>query len=142
MTVTRKATGRAASMPVGLTIGGVGSLIVTILCAAILAKLMEGEKLPGNGMGYGVMVMLLLASFLGAMAAFGKIKRQRVLVCLASGGIYFGILLSITALFFGGQYSGVGVTALLILCGSGLAALLGLRENRGGKRRKIKLPNR
>ncbi len=43
---------------------------------------------------------------------------------------------------FGGQYSAVGTTALLVLAGSGAAALLGLRQGRGAKRTKIKVPHR
>lgn len=142
MTVTQKPTGRASSMPAGLAMGGLCSLGVTLLGSAVLAKLVSGEAMAESSIGYGVMVMLVLAAFLGAMVAFGRIKRRRMLVCLVSGAIYFAVLLSMTALFFGGQFSAVGVTALLILCGSALAALLGLRDNRGGKRRKIKLPNR
>ena len=36
-------------------------------------------------------------------------------MCLAAGGGYYLCLLAITALFFGGQYQGVGVTALMVL---------------------------
>lgn len=130
------------SMPGGLAFGGLSSLAVTLIFAAILAKLIEAETLPETSIGYGVMVLLLLASFVGALVASGRIKRQRLLVCLASGLIYFLLLLSMTALFFGGQYSAVWQTALLVLCGSMLAAMMHLREKRGGKRPKIKLPNR
>lgn len=142
MVVNQKPTGRALSMPAGLAFGGVISLGVTLITAAILAKLVDMEKLPWENIGYGITVLLLLASFSGAMAAYAKIKRQRLLVCAASGGIYFGILLSITAFFFGGQYEAVGVTAALVLSGSTAAGLLGLRDGRKGKRGKVRLPNR
>ena len=88
------------------------------------------------------MVLLIVSSFAGAMIAFSRIKRQRMLVCIVSGVIYFAMLMSVTALFFGGQYSAVGTTALLVLAGSGTAALLGLRQRRGTKRTKIKVPHR
>lgn len=142
MILSKKPTGRASSMPAGLAMGGLCSLAVTFVGASILAKLIDGNTLPESSIGYGIMVILILASFFGAMLAFHKIKRQRAVVCMASGVILYLVLLGMTALFFGGQYSGVGVTALLILCGSGLAVLLGLREKRGGKVQKIKIPNR
>lgn len=142
MVVNQKPTGRAMSMPGGLAFGGFCSLVVTLIFAAILAKLIEAETLPETSIGYGVMALLLLASFVGALVSSGRIKRQRLLVCLASGLIYFLLLLSMTALFFGGQYSAVWQTALLVLCGSMLAAMMRLQEKRGGKRPKIKLPNR
>lgn len=142
MVVNRKVTGKATSMPAGLALGGAVSLGVTLIAAGILAKLVETEALAEENIGYGVMILLLIASMLGAMVAFGKIKRQRLLVCLLSGLVYMAILLSITALFFGGQYEAVGVTALLVIGGSMVTALLGFHEKRGGKRRKVKLAHR
>jgi dolichol kinase len=58
-------------------------------------------------------------------------------VCLISGMIYFCVLLSITALCFGGQYQGIGVTGLVVLCGSCCAGLMGLREKKQGRKGKI-----
>lgn len=137
----QRRTGRASSMPTGLAAGAVTSVLITILGSAVLAKLVDGEMLQESSIGYGIMIMLIGAACLGAMVSCNKVKRQRLLVCMASGGIYFGMLLCITAMFFGGQYSGVGVTALLIFCGSFLAVLPGFREKRGGKRVKLKIPN-
>lgn len=142
MVVNQKPTGRAMSMPAGLVFGAAISLGVTLLAAAVLAKLVDMEKLAWENIGYGIMILLLLASFSGAMAAFAKIKRQRMLVCAISGAVYFGILLSITALFFGGQYDSVGVTAALVLAGSIAAGLLGLRDGGNRKGRKVRMPHR
>ncbi len=136
MVANQKITVRASSMPAGLAVGGCVSLGTTLLLAAGLAKLVDMEILAWENIGYGIMLLLLLSSFLGAMTAFARIKRQRLLVCLVSGGIYLALLLSITALFFGGQYEAVGVTALLVLGGSGAAALLGLCGGKGRGRFK------
>ena len=102
----------------------------------------KNNEFPVEKIGYGIMVLLIVSSFAGAMISFGRIKRQRMLVCIVSGVIYFAMLMSMTALFFGGQYSAVGTIALLVLAGSGAAALLGLRQGRGAKRTKIKVPHR
>ena len=142
MVANKKITGRATSLPVGLAIGATCSLAATLILTAILAKMVESETLPVEKIGYGIMALLMVSSFAGAMIAFGRIKRQRMLVCIVSGVIYFAMLMSMTALFFGGQYSAVGTTALLVLAGSGTAALLGLRQRRGTKRTKIKVPHR
>lgn len=123
-------------MPVGLIAGGVFSLAGTLLLSAVLAKLVDTEIIPQERIGYGIMVLLLLCGFLGANEACRRIKRQYLIVSAISAGIYFLILLSITALFFGGQYSGIGVTAILILCGSLLAALARSGKGEGRKRRK------
>ena len=142
MVVNRKPTGRAMSLPAGLAVGALFSLGATLILAAVLAKLVESETIPVEKIGYGIMILTVLSAFTGAMVSFSRIKRQRLLVCGVSGAIYFAILMSITALFFGGQYSAVGITALLVLGGSAAAAFLGLRQRGGRKRKKIKVPHR
>ena len=142
MVMNRKPTGRAKSIPGGLAVGGMFSLLITILGSAIIAKLVDSEIMAENSIGYGIMAILLAASWFGAMVSFGQVRRRRVMICLLSGGIYMLILLGITALFFGGQYSGVGETGLMVLCGSALAILPEFRrESRAGKK-KIRIPTR
>lgn len=138
MVVNRKVSGKASSMPAGLALGGAASLTATLVIAGILAKLVETEVLAEENIGYGVMILLFISSMLGSVISSVRIKRQRLLVCAMSGVIYMMILLSITALFFGGQYEAVGVTALLVVGGSIVTALLGLNQNGGGKRRKVR----
>lgn len=142
MVLNQKPTGRALSMPGGLLVGAVWSMGITLLLAALTAKLVDSGVVAESAIGYCVMVTLIAASLIGSLAAHRMIKRQRMIVCMVSGGIFYALLLSITALFFGGQYTGMGVTALLVLAGSGTAALAGLGEGRGGKRRKFKGVNR
>lgn len=129
-------TGRTLSLPAGVAAGIGVSLGISAAAIAVLAKLVDSETLAWENIGYGIMVMLLAASFLGALTAYRKIKRQRLMICLLTGMVFFGILLSMTALFFGGRYHGVGVTFLLILAGSGCAGLLGLREGKGRGRKR------
>lgn len=138
MKVTQKTTGRTMSMPGGLTFGGVISLSITVIGAMLLSKLMDTETLEWKSVGYGVMVLLIISSFLGAMFAYSRIKRQRLVVCLMAGVVYWITLLGISALFFGGQYEAVGVTAGLILAGCGCAGMLGLPKKRVGKGKKIR----
>lgn len=141
MAVNHKPTGRAASMPAGLLQGALVSIGITLSIAAILAKMLDSEKIGWENIGYGIVFLLLTASFLGAIAAYRKIKRQRIVVCAASGAIYFCVLLAVTALFFGGQYDGILVTFALIFTGSIMAGLLGL-GHRGPKRMARKKWNR
>lgn len=142
MTVNQKVTGTASSMAGGLAFGGFISLAVTITGAILCGFLVSGEMIPESGIGYGSMVILLGASVLGAAAAAGKIKHRRLFVCGMSGVIYYGTLLAITALFFGGQYQGMGVTALVVLAGCGIVILLGMKQGRRGVRRRNKIRHR
>lgn len=137
MRYQQKVTGRAMSMQGGLAMGAGISTLITLLFVLVLAKLVDSERLPWEHVGYGIMLTLITASFLGAYCASKRIKRLHMLVCLTSGSIYFAILLSITALFFGGQYEAVGITALLVLSGCLSAALLSLGRTKSsyGKKR-------
>ncbi len=142
MSGQKKVTGKAFSMPLGLLTGSCVSMGITLSASALLAKLIDTEVMEWDNVGYGIMIMILLASFLGAFISYRKIRRQRMLVCGASGAVYLGILLSITAVFFGGQYEAVGVTAALVLAGSLTAGLLDMYAEGKGKRRKVKIRHR
>ena len=130
-------TGRSSGVSVGILIGVLVCVGVTLIATVILAWLITAEKMGESAVGYGAMVALLLSAILGSWTASAKIGRLRTQVCLITGGIYYLVLLSITALFFGGQYQGMGVAAILVIAGSGVTALLGIREKKSRKN-KIK----
>ena len=136
MTVNQKVTGTAVSMPAGIALGCAVSLLITIAGSGLVAKLISDEIMPQTAIGYGAMIILLAASTIGASISAWKIKRLRLQVCLLSGVAYYAALLCITALFFGGQYQGMGVTALVVLAGTGVAILLSTREKKTRKYRK------
>ena len=124
MAATTRYTGRTMSVPAGLAAGALASMITTAILTIGIAISLNGEKLAWTQAGYWIMGMLFLGAFLGAKVAYGAIKRQRLAVSMLSGLVYWGLLLCITALFFGGDYEGVGVTGGLIAAGSGTAALI------------------
>lgn len=135
MARTKKNAVRFSTIPGGLALGAGVSTVVTVLLAALIAKLVQSETLRQDQIGYGTMVLLMMASCLGALTAQGRVKHKRGLVCMLSGAVYFLILCSITALFFGGQYTGFGATALVVLGGAGTAALIsGYRAGKGRRR--------
>lgn len=127
MAVRHRPAGRAYSMPGGLTIGLIISLSLTLAITGILAKLVNAEKLPWEKIGYGIMLQLFLSTVLGAIAASRAVKRRSFLVCVVSGGLYWISLVGITAMFFGGQYHGFGVTTAVVL---GSATAMGFWEAR------------
>lgn len=139
MTVNRKVTGTASSIPAGLALAALVSLGITGALSAVTAWLTLTGRIPESGVGYCAMVILAASSAAGAATAIGRIKRLRFQMGMAAGGIYYLCLVLLTALFFGGVYQGMGVTALMVLCGCGLVILLGNgRENRAGCRRRKK----
>ena len=123
-------TGRATSMVRGLAIGTMVSLIITMAATVLLAKLIDMEMMPWEKVGYGIIVAILIASFVGAWISYRKIQHQRLMVCLLAGGIYWAMLFCIAALLFSREYQGVFVTLGIILAGCVSAFLLSVPRNR------------
>ena len=142
MVANGKITGRAWSIPAGLAAGWGCSMAVTILLTAAVAYMLSSEKLTIEMTGYGSMITLVAAAATGAQISWRLIRHRRAMVCMLSGVCYFLSLMAITALFFGGQYSGVGVTAILVFGSAGGVTLLGLKENSSSRNHRKKYPYR
>ena len=136
MYAKRKVTGAAMGIPVGLGLGAAASLLITFAGAALTAWLIVSEKIGEGTAGYAIMVILALASAAGSFVAVHLVKRLRLQVCMLTGGIYYLTLLAMTALLFGGQYQGMGVSAIIILGGCALIAFLPTKNNGFGMKRK------
>ncbi len=122
------------SIAVCLTAGTAVSTAVMLTGAAICAALISSETIGAEYMGHCAMGILLLSAFAGAAVAAGKGTPKRLYMTLLTGAAYMALLFAVTALFFDGMYQGVGVTALIVVCGCILPVLLG--QNRG-KRTKV-----
>lgn len=131
MVANRRVTGKAKSMPAGIGIGTAVSVAITVAGAALIAVWIDKGTMSSDAMGYGALATLLLSSLIGSLTAAAMIKHRKSVVCMATGLMYFCALLCCTAMFFGGRYSGVGVTALVIFAGSGASALLCAMRNGG-----------
>ena len=126
-------------MPGGAALGVGVSISITVLGAMLLAWLIVSERMAETAVGYGAMLILVLSSFLGSLIGCAVIKRRRLMVCgICMAGYYLGLIM--IALLFGGEFQGMGVTALFVALGGGITAVLGLKGNRSGVR-KHKVPS-
>lgn len=123
MVANRKVTGKAKSVPAGLALALGISMGITLFGSLIMAILLDSQTIQESGVGYGIMLLLLLSSAAGAFTAAKSIKRQMLPMSMLSGLCYYAMLLAITALFFGGQYQGMGVTALVVMAGCCVTAI-------------------
>ena len=142
MVRNHKVTGTSGSIPVGIAFGVALALLISLAGAAITAYLIDSQMMKQEGIGIAAIIVLAVASACGAILAMLRIKRLRMQMCLLTGLFYYLTLLGMTALFFGGQYQGMGVAALAVLAGSGLVAFLGMREKKIGKMRHKKVAYR
>ena len=130
--------GGSNSMVKSVTMGSAVSVAAAMLLAAVFAALISVETINPDWAGYCALVVLLLSAMLGAGAAVRSTAEKRLYLSLAAGGVYFLVLLAMAALFFGGQYSGVGVSAFVVFSGSVLAVLMGQGSGKRSKSRRSK----
>lgn len=124
MVVNRKPRKEMNSMPAVLAIGWCIEMLVTLVGTMLLSVLILGGRAGWEASGYGVMGILLLASYIGAAFSCRHVIGKKLITCCLSGIIYFSTLLAITILFFDSQFSSVWLLAVLVGGGAGLAILL------------------
>ena len=130
---------RTVSTPVGITIGTSLSVISAVGGVAILASLIENEQIAEGTMRTGCMFIHFLSASLGSLVSAAITKQKRLPVCIITAAAYLGIMLAMTALLFGGQYQGIGSTALIVMAGGGAAVLPAfIRKGSGGRMKKLR----
>ena len=141
MIIKSTRSGKAMSVPLGLGISLAAEIILTITAISIISILVHQNKLAWNSIGYGIMITLLITSFLGSKVAIATVKRQYLLISIMSGVLYWSFLLCVTALFFGGNFSSIIETAILIISGSITAVLLRKQKRKHVSLEKYKIRN-
>ena len=135
MKTSVKVKGTATSMPKGLLLGLTVGMGLTFVLSAVLTWLTLDGKINPNSTGYYSMGLIVLSSMIGALLSAIRIQRRWMLVCLVNGAVYFVLLLLITAVFFGGRYQGIGVSAILVCIGVLCSGIIGLLKKRSLGRR-------
>lgn len=130
---------KAYSIPGGMAIAALVSMMVTILFSIVIAHFLNTEQITWSQAGYWIMGMLFVSAFAGGKSAVIAIKHQTIAVSMMSGVLYWGLLLCITALFFGGSFGSLWETAGIIGAGSGTAALITRPTGKGRGRKSGKI---
>ena len=140
--MVKKISGKATSVGGAALLGMVLGVVWTLVSAMGIAKLVDMEVLPMENVGYGSMAAVLSAVFVSASLAGRKAGHMVVQAAVMAGGAYFLCLLLVNALFFGGNFVGLGVTFLLVLIAIAAAILAAGRGRSGRHRRRYKIPGK
>jgi len=138
MSKKRNVKESGSSIPKAIGLSLIISAIITVLGTVAGAYLIQKEMIQQENIRIVVTAVLTLSSAAGACTAMYAAKRMKLQTSILSGVSYFLLLLSMTALFFGGQYDGIMVAALAIMAGCSVAALLNILPNKRGKSYKRK----
>ncbi len=129
--MVKKRSAKTASMGLGIVIGVLIALSVTLLSAAGMAWLISTEKMHISNAPVIPAAVHLLSAFSGSWAAVLITKQQRLQITGAVAGTYFLLLLAVTVLAFGGEYKGF----LWGLCATALGAAAPIFIGAKGKKR-------
>lgn len=136
----KKATGTAPSILRAAVFGTGTSCVCAILWAALLAKLLDGEVIKMETVGYWAMAAHVTAVMAGGLFSAGRAGHRRGLAVGLTGGGYYICLLLVNGLFFGGQFTGFGITFLLVAAAVGIGMLTAGKGSAGTRRRHYKIP--
>lgn len=114
---TKEYQNKDKSILYAVCIGVLISVTVMLIGVIVTSLLVANETVSSNTTSYWVMGISLVSSMIGSAVAIGIAKRQLAIVGISTSMAFMLILISLTAIFYGGQYSGVPATLLLILCG-------------------------
>ena len=121
-------------MPAGIGLGIVIGILIMILGAAVTAWMVTNEIIGQDAVGYSCMLIHVLSSLVGSIISFGLIRHRRLMVSGAVCAGYYLVLL-VVALAFGGIFTGMGTTALMVVLGGGIAQIPALIGSSSGARR-------
>lgn len=108
------------------------SVIVSI---TVVAGLASSGTIKEDRMDHWVALAHFISSILGSSAVIGKIRENRFVISLLVGVVYIAVLLSITALFFNGEYKSVLVTMFVVISGCFAATIVNNGGRKAGKTR-------
>ena len=125
----------------GIGAGMLVSILTTLLLTAIGAWLIDRGSVNETSINVMVIVIHFISAVFGAWAAYALLKKRRLIVCTGTGVAYAILMICLTALFFGGQYSGITETVVSSTLGGLAVGLLGVLENKHTRTKKWKRRN-
>ena len=134
----KRKTKKPMSISVSIVIGLGCAIVITVLLTALAAWLISGEKLNVNAEGIIAPVITGLSALTGCIGATVSAEGRQPLISGITAGVYFLLLLSCTALLFGGTYEGVwkSLVTVLICWILSLLPVWRRKGNRSARRRK------
>ena len=135
-TAQHKAVGHPVTPIIGVGIGVIICLLLTIFLSAITAWLVSGGQLPQNAIDMVAVPVALIATFIGCMAAMLLTGNMPAVITGACAGCYFAILLFVNILFMNSSLGGVGKGFAGIIGGAALAVIISVSGRNHKKRKK------
>ena len=138
-TAKHKAVGHPVSPVIGIGMGVILCLMLTILMSAITAWLVSGGSLSQDAIDMSSMPIGLISTFVGCIVASILVGNAPAIVAGICAGCYFVILLFVNILFMDSSLGGVGKGLVGIVVGAAIAVAINIfsvNKNKKWKRRR------
>ena len=112
------------------------SLLTMVVSIAIFAALIQSETITVGWCGYCAVGIHLMSIIIGVCVALKGEKRNAIWISLMLAIMYCAVLITMTALVFGGQYCGISATVCVILTGCLIPIIMGKWRLNVGKARR------
>ena len=121
-----------------ILIGTATSILTSVIGAAITAWVISTGKAPQSGTNTAGWIILFLSAACGSWIASKMAEGKKLQTAMITGGAYLMILILMTALFFGGQYQGMGVSGIIVFGVCAIIAFLPTKNSPArGKRKRV-----
>ena len=131
---TKRTAGKTSSIPASLAIGAGAGILVMLMTAALGALAVAQEWINEDAITIVSVVITVLAAAVAAITSASIAGKRKLQISLLSGVVLFLLLLACNAMFFDGQYSSVGGSAIAIIVTCAATSLLSVKEGRTGKK--------
>lgn len=128
MKYTNRTMPAAQSIPRALLWGLLASWAVTLALTVLITFLLDLETIEQTHLAPSAVLSMILSTIAGTFVASKKAGQTKLLVSLASGGIYFLSLLGCNAAFYGATFEGIIPSLLCAVGGSLTVGLLEIRQ--------------
>ena len=136
----KRATGTAPALTRCVMTGVLSACGWAILCAAVIAKLLDEEVITMDSLGYCAMAAHVSAVVIGALTAKSGAGHMAGAAMGIAGAGYYLCLLLVNLLFFGGRYKGLGTTLVLVVLALGAVYLTEGKGRAVAGRKRYKIP--
>lgn len=136
----KKQVGRSPSVAKAALTGTGVAIALALLCAAVVAKLLDSEVLRMESVGYASMIAHICSVFIGARTAMSRVGNMGQTVAMITGAAYYVCLLLVNALFFGGSFTGLGTTLILVVLSAAASILTAGKGRMRSGRKRYKIP--
>lgn len=114
-------------IPVGIGIAMLYAMAVMLAGTLVLTWLLSTERIQEGAISYGVMIVLILSAGAASGAAIYHVRQNVLPVSVGTCFSLIIVLLGMNALFYDGNYDGVGATTIMILSTGIAVAMVALK---------------